>query len=65
MRDFKNLLRRVSPDDTDYGLHGLRPLRVEGWNLAAALDPDLAEAHGGWKLLSVQSRLRLVTSRGT
>ena len=46
MRDFKNLLRRVSPDDTDYGLHGLR---VEGWNLAAAVDPDLAEAHGGWK----------------
>jgi hypothetical protein len=46
MRDFKNLLRRVSPDDTDYGLHGLR---VEGWNLAAAVDPELAEAHGGWK----------------
>jgi hypothetical protein len=46
MRDFKNLLRRVSPDDTDYGLHGLR---VEGWNLAAAVDPNLAEAHGGWK----------------
>jgi hypothetical protein len=46
MKDFKNLLRRVSPDDTDYGLHGLR---VEGWNLAAAVDPELAEAHGGWK----------------
>jgi hypothetical protein len=24
MRDFKNLLRCVSPDDTDYGLNGLR-----------------------------------------
>jgi hypothetical protein len=24
MADFKKLLRRVSPDDTDYGLHGLR-----------------------------------------
>ena len=46
MKDFKTLLRRVSPEDTDYGLHGLR---VEGWNLAAAVDPDLAEAHGGWK----------------
>jgi hypothetical protein len=46
MSDFKKLLRRVSPDDTDYGLHGLR---VEGWNLGAAVDPDLAEAHGGWK----------------
>jgi hypothetical protein len=46
MSDFKKLLRRVSPDDVDYGLHGLR---VEGWNLAAAVDPDLAEAHGGWK----------------
>jgi len=46
MADFKKLLRRVSPDDTDYGLHGLR---VEGWNLGAAVDPDLAEAHGGWK----------------
>jgi hypothetical protein len=46
MSDFKKLLHRVSPDDTDYGLHGLR---VEGWNLGAAVDPDLAEAHGGWK----------------
>ena len=46
MKDFKTLLRRVSPDDTDYGLHGLR---VEGWNLGAAVDPELAEAHGGWK----------------
>ena len=46
MSDFKKLLRRVSPDDSDYGLHGLR---VEGWNLGAAVDPDLAEAHGGWK----------------
>ena len=46
MRDFKALLSRVSPGDTDYGLHGLR---VEGWNLGAAVDPDLAEAHGGWK----------------
>jgi hypothetical protein len=46
MSDFKKLLRRVSPDDTDFGLHGLR---VEGWNLGAAVDPDLAEAHGGWK----------------
>ena len=46
MSDFKKLLRRVSPDDIDYGLHGLR---VEGWNLGAAVDPDLAEAHGGWK----------------
>ena len=46
MKDFKNLLRRVSPNDTDYGLHGLR---FEGWNLAAAVDPELAEAHGGWK----------------
>ena len=46
MRDFKALLSRVSPDDTDFGLHGLR---VEGWNLGAAVDPDLAEAHGGWK----------------
>jgi hypothetical protein len=46
MKDFKTLLRRVSPTDTDYGLHGLR---VEGWNLGAAVDPELAEAHGGWK----------------
>jgi hypothetical protein len=46
MKDFKTLLRRVSPDDTDFGLHGLR---VEGWNLGAAVDPELAEAHGGWK----------------
>ena len=46
MRDFKALLSRVSPEDTDFGLHGLR---VEGWNLGAAVDPDLAEAHGGWK----------------
>ena len=46
MSDFKKLLLRVSPDDSDYGLHGLR---VEGWNLGAAVDPDLAEAHGGWK----------------
>jgi hypothetical protein len=46
MSDFKKLLRRVSPDDSDFGLHGLR---VEGWNLGAAVDPDLAEAHGGWK----------------
>ena len=46
MKDLKTLLRRVSPDDTDYGLHGLR---VEGWNLGAAVDPELAEAHGGWK----------------
>ena len=46
MSDFKKLLHRVSPDDTNYGLHGLR---VEGWNLGAAVDPDLAEAHGGWK----------------
>ena len=46
MKDFKTLLRRVSPNDTEYGLHGLR---VSGWNLAAAVDPELAEAHGGWK----------------
>ena len=46
LKDFKNLLRRVSPTDTEYGLHGLR---VEGWNLGAGVDPELAEAHGGWK----------------
>ena len=41
MKDFKTLLRRVSPNDTEYGLHGLR---VAGWNLAgAAVDPELAE----------------------
>ena len=63
MKDFKTLLRRVSPNDTEYGLHGLR---VAGWNLAgAAVDPELAEAHtaGGRReclsLLSLQPVLRL------
>ena len=56
MKDFKTLLRRVSPDDTDYGLHGLR---VEGWNRGAAVDPELAEAHGGWK-----PRVTLRATRG-
>jgi hypothetical protein len=35
-----------SPDDTDFGYHGVR---VEGWNRASADNADLAEAHGGWK----------------
>ena len=59
MADFKKLLRRVSPDDTDYGLHGLR---VEGWNLGAAVDPDLAEAHGGWKPRAMPLATRASTS---
>ena len=45
MKDFKNLLRRVSPTDADYGLHGLR---VEGWNLGAAVDPELASLKTWW-----------------
>ena len=40
------MLARVSPDDTDFGYHGVR---VEGWNRASADNADLAEAHGGWK----------------
>jgi hypothetical protein len=40
------MLKRVSPDDTDFALHGIR---VEGWNRAAADNAALAEAHGGWK----------------
>ena len=46
MKDLKVMLARVSPDDTDFGYHGVR---VEGWNRASADNADLAEAHGGWK----------------
>ena len=45
-KDLKVMLARVSPDDTDFGYHGVR---VEGWNRASADNADLAEAHGGWK----------------
>ena len=40
------VFERMSPDDTDFGYHGVR---VEGWNRASADNADLAEAHGGWK----------------
>jgi len=46
MKDLKVMLARVSPDDTDFGYHGVR---VEGWNRASADNAELAEAHGGWK----------------
>ena len=46
LKDLQVMLKRVSPDDTDFALHGIR---VEGWNRAAADNAALAEAHGGWK----------------
>jgi len=46
LKDLQGMLTRVSPDDTDFALHGIR---VEGWNRAAADNAALAEAHGGWK----------------
>ena len=47
MSDFRMHLRRVSPSDTEYALHGLR---VTGWNEAKrTCGEDVAEAHGGWK----------------
>ena len=46
LKDLQVMLERVSPDDTDFALHGIR---VEGWNRAAADNAALAEAHGGWK----------------
>jgi hypothetical protein len=45
-KDLKVMLARVSPDDTDFGFHGVR---VEGWNRSSADNAELAEAHGGWK----------------
>ena len=36
----------VSPEDTAFGLHGLR---VEGYNLAKRIDEGLAVAVGGWQ----------------
>ena len=45
--DLKRALRRVSPGDLDYGLHGLR---VQGYNDAKdGDDADMAGAHGGWQ----------------
>ena len=56
------MLKRVSPDDTDFALHGVR---VEGWNRAAADNAALAEAHGGWKPgnASRYSRFQLADAR--
>ena len=44
--DLKKFLVRVSPADTDFGLHGLR---VAGYNGGKMLGEDLAVAHGGWR----------------
>ena len=45
--DLKMMLRRVSPEDTEFGLHGLR---VQGYNDAKdGDDAEMAGAHGGWQ----------------
>ena len=41
LKDLQVMLKRVSPDDTDFTLHGVR---VMGWNRAAADNAALAEA---------------------
>ena len=46
MSDLKEQLQRFSPDDTDYGLHGLRVL---GYNLSIVRNgEELTVAHGLW-----------------
>jgi hypothetical protein len=40
LKDLQVMLKRVSPDDTDFTLHGVR---VMGWNRAAADNAALAE----------------------
>ena len=46
MADLHEKLEEVSPNDTKYGLHGLR---VEGYNRTKwTSGEDVAEAQGGW-----------------
>ena len=47
MSDLKTMVRRVQPEDDEYGIHGAR---VEGYNAAKkACGEEMAVAHGGWK----------------